>query len=101
MTPNEASDPKNAVDVLSRLTEHTSSKKTVKMSKPKFQVGDNVRISRQKDVFEKGDYNFTYEVFKVYNVLDTDPITYNLVDYDGDQIDGSFYSQEILKTETP
>ena len=31
----------------------------------------------------------------------TIPITYNLVDYNGDQIDGSFYSQELLKTETP
>ena len=64
-------------------------------------MGDNVRISRQKDVFEKGDYNFTYEVFNIDKVLDTDPITYKLVDYDSDPIDGSFYSQELLKTETP
>ena len=28
-------------------------------------------------------------------------VTYKLVDYDGDPIDGSFYSQELLRTETP
>ena len=80
MTPTEASDPKNAIDVLSRLTDHTSTKITSRKAKPKFKVGDNVRISRQKDVFEKSDYNFSYEVFKINQVLDTDPITYKLVD---------------------
>ena len=82
-----------------KLHEQKSSKKQKNV--PNFHVGDNVRISRQKDVFEKGDYNFTYEVFKVADVLNTDLVTYKLVDYDGDPIDGSLYSQELLKTETP
>ena len=75
MTPAEASDPKNATKVFLKLHEQKSSKKQKNV--PNFHVGDNVRISRQKDVFEKDGYNFSYEVFKVDKVLDTDPITYN------------------------
>ena len=97
MSPVEASDPKNAAEVFLSLTPEKSTKK----QKITFKVGDNVRISRQKDVFEKDGYNFSYEVFKVDKVLPTELITYKLVDYNGDQIDGSFYSQELLKTETP
>ena len=88
MSPIEASDPKNAAEVFLSLTPEKNTKK----QKITFKVGDYVRISRQKDVFEKDGYNFSYEVFKVADVLNTDPVTYKLVDYDGDPIDGSFYS---------
>ena len=98
MTPTEASDPKYAVDVLTRL----SQKRERKKHKPKFKVGDKVRISRQKGIFEKGhEYNFSYEVFKITKVLDTDPVTYHLADDFGDPIEGSFYTQELLKTSIP
>jgi len=100
MTPAEASDDKNAASVFVRLSEKRQKK--LKKSKPKFKVGDYVRISRQKGVFEKGhEYNFSYEVFKIEKVLNTDPITYSLTDYDGDPIEGSFYQDEILKTVIP
>lgn len=100
MTPDEASDDKNAATVFIRLSEKREKK--LKKQKPKFHVGDYVRISRQKGVFEKGhEYNFSYEVFKIRKVLNTDPITYSLTDYDGDPIEGSFYQNEILKTVIP
>ncbi|HRP37281.1 MAG TPA: DDE-type integrase/transposase/recombinase, partial [Candidatus Dojkabacteria bacterium] len=98
MTPVEASDHKNATTVFLNLSKHKSSKK----QKPKFQVGDEVRVSRIKDKFEKGyEFNFTYEVFTISKVLHTDPITYQLVDYHGDPIEGSFYTEELLKTKVP
>ena len=73
-----------------------------KQPKNKFKVGDQVRISRVKGTFEKGyEPNFSYEVFTVKEVLDTNPITYKLVDYHDDPIEGSFYTQELLKTKVP
>ena len=45
--------------------------------------------------------NFSYEVFKIDKVLDTDPVTYKLKDYHGEVLEGSFYSQELLKTKLP
>lgn len=34
-------------------------------------------------------------------MLDTNPVTYKLTEYDGSPIEGSFYSSEILKTTVP
>ena len=99
MTPTEASDTKNAAEVFLRLSER---KKITKKHQPKFMVGDFVRISRQKGIFEKGhEYNFSYEVFKIAKIQDTDPITYLLVDEANDPIEGAFYEPELLKTKLP
>jgi len=101
MTPVEASDPQNSAEVFLRLSQKKSKSKTKKHA-PKFSVGDFVRISRQKGVFEKGhEYNFSYEVFKISKVKVTDPITYLLVDWNDDPIEGAFYENEILKTKLP
>lgn len=98
MTPTQASDAKNEVSVYTHIHHHSPRKN----NKPQFKVGDSVRISRLKGTFEKGyQPNFSYEVFTVSNVLDTNPTTYKLADYNGDIIDGSFYNQELLKTSVP
>lgn len=68
----------------------------------KFQVGDVVRISRTKTLFEKG-YNarWTTELFKVAKVKFTNPTTYLLVDMEDNPISGAFYSEELQKTLQP
>ena len=67
-----------------------------------FKVGDNVRISKIKQTFAKGyEANWTFEVFTVDQVLSTVPITYKLKDFNGDPIEGSFYTQEMQKTTVP
>jgi len=68
-----------------------------------FKVGDFVRISKQKGLFEKGyTHNYSKEVFKVKSVDTSDtPITYELEDQMDEKIDGQFYKQELLKTEIP
>ena len=97
MSPLQASDPENEMSIILR----TQKSPVAKITKPKFAVGDQVRISRIKEEFENGYMpNFSYEVFKIYKVLDTKPVTYKIVDYDGDVIEGSFYEQELLKTKT-
>lgn len=69
---------------------------------PKFKVGDKVRISKYKHVFEKGyTPNFTTEIFEIDKVKVTDPVTYILKDYQGHTIRGSFYEQELLKAKHP
>ena len=65
---------------------------------PKFKVGDQVRIDRQKAMFEKGyDYNWNPEIFVVEKVSNSTPITYNLKDLNGEQILGTFYEPELQK----
>jgi hypothetical protein len=62
-----------------------------------IKVGDIVRISKVKSVFEKGYLpNWTEEEFKVIGInRKFYPTTYTLADSDGNVIDGSFYRQEI------
>lgn len=70
--------------------------------KPKFRVGDTVRLSKYKHMFEKGyTPNWTAEVFKVKTVQFTNPITYKLVDLDGIDIEGAIYEEELQLTVQP
>ena len=62
-----------------------------------IKVGDLVRISKVKSVFEKGYLpNWTEEEFKVAGInRKFYPTTYTLADSEGNIIDGSFYRREI------
>lgn len=70
--------------------------------KSKFKLGDLVRISKYKHLFEEGyTPNWTVEVFKVQRIQSTNPPTYFLVDMNGNDIRGAFYAEELRKTEYP
>lgn len=60
-------------------------------------VGDKVRISKVKSVFEKGYLpTWTEEIFTVTEInRKYTPISYKLKDYNNDVIEGSFYRYEI------
>ncbi|XP_067216859.1 uncharacterized protein [Linepithema humile] len=65
----------------------------------KTKVGDPVRVSKFKTVFEKGyTPNWSTEVFKIATVQRTNPVTYLIKDYRGDSVTGGFYEYELLKT---
>lgn len=69
---------------------------------PKYKIGENVRISKHKHIFEKMyTPNWTTEIFKIKKINNTNPITYILEDYQGKIILGSFYEYEIMKTRNP
>lgn len=71
-------------------------------SKPKYCVGDYVRISKYKHVFEKGyTPNWTTEIFKIHKIQNTYPSTYILEDYQGNIIKGAFYKEELSKSRYP
>ena len=94
MTPVEASKKKNEGIVYFNLygdMEHSS--------KPKFKVGDRVRISKYKrKTFDKGyTPNWTEEIFIVDKIQYSNPITYKLKDLNNEEIQGSFYEPELLK----
>lgn len=70
--------------------------KNKKLQKSKFKIGDTVRITRKKHVFQKGyEQTYSYEVFEVDEIKNTYPITYGLRDYKKEKILGSFYSNEV------
>ena len=61
------------------------------VTKPKFKVGDHVRISKYKNIFAK-EYtqNWSGEVFVVSKIKDTVPWTYVISDLNGEKIAGRF-----------
>lgn len=67
--------------------------------KTKFKVGDYVRISKYKSIFEKGyTPNWSTEIFQIFKIIPTEPITYHLSDLNGVRIKGCFYVFELQKT---
>ena len=84
MTPTEASKKKNEGLVYFNLYGDMETSK----QKPKFIVGDRVRISKYKrKVFDKGyTPNWTEEVFTVDKIQYTNPITYKLKDLNNEEI---------------
>ena len=69
------------------------------VTKPKFKVGDHVRISKYKNIFAKGyTQNWSEEVFVVSKIKNTVPWTYVVSDLNGEEITGSFYEKELQKT---
>ena len=63
---------------------------------PKFTVGDDVSISKYKNVFAKVyTSNWSEEVFVVSKIKNTIPWTYVISDLNGGPITGSFYEKEL------
>lgn len=69
----------------------------------KFKIGDYVRLSKYRMVFDKGyTPNWTTEIFTVRKVqYNTDPITYLLNDYQNREIKGSVYADELQLAKHP
>jgi hypothetical protein len=95
MTPVDASKKANESIVFMNLYGCSPAKHM----KPKFSVGDRVRITKKKKEFEKGyTPRWTEEVFTISKIQYTDPITYKITDMNGEEIQGTFYEQELQKT---
>lgn len=94
MTPIEASKKNNENRVWHNLY-------SIRLpgQKPKYSIGDRVRIMKKKKTFEKGyTPRWTEEVFEIDEVQYTDPPTYKLKDLNREKIRGSFYEPELQKT---
>ena len=76
-----------------------NSSKEINDKNPKFKVSDNVRISKHKNVFAKGyTPNWSEEVFVIKKVKNALPWTYVMSDLNGEEIGGTFYENELEKT---
>ena len=76
-----------------------NSSKEINDKNLKFKVGDNVRISKHKNVFAKGyTSNWSEEVFVIKKVKNALLWTYVMSDLNGEEIAGTFYENELEKT---
>jgi hypothetical protein len=89
----------NFLDVWNTLY---SNKLFLKGNKPKYVIGDHVRISQERKAFRKS-YNNTYtkEIFQICSVLNRRPIMYELVDLNKEKLKGRFYEKELQKVLEP
>ena len=71
----------------------------------KFEKGDYVRISIEKNIFEKGyTPNFSKEVYIIRKKIASNPPRYNIISLDGEDFEYNFYNEElqkVVKTEFP
>ena len=97
MTPTEARKPSNHGAVF----RHLYFKKMAKLGekKPKFQVGDKVRLGVKKDLFEKSYViNWSDRIYTIKRVFATRPVTYKVENDKGVEHKGKFYEQDLQKT---
>lgn len=67
-------------------------------SKPRLEIGDTVRLSKVKTIFEKGYLpSWTTEPFTISKSLPRNPQVYKIKDNLGEEIHGSFYLPELQK----
>jgi hypothetical protein len=87
-------------DKVRKIYEKRDIKLVKYQTEPLLQVGDFVRVSRQKGIFEKAiNPNWSTEVYIIHEVIDSNPPTYVLVDKLGEVTSGSFYENELQKTQ--
>ena len=98
MTPNAARKPENYGKVYWNLYGDLRAERS---DKPAFKIGDTVRISKYKrKTFDKGyTPNWTEEVLLIDEIRPTDPITYKIKDLNGEEIEGTFYREELQQTD--
>lgn len=66
-----------------------------------FNVGDHVRISKAKKLFDKGYLpNWSEEIFTISKRIPRNPPVYKLTEFDGDELEGIFYEEELQRVET-
>lgn len=88
----------NEQKILKKVYKHIK----IYKKKRKFRVGDHVRISKSKAIFEKNyTGNWSTEIFVVSKVRLSNPPVYELNDWEGNPIRGTFYNEELLKTAYP
>ena len=85
------------VDV--KTNTYIDSSKEINNKDPKFKIGDNIRISKYKKVFAKSyTPNRSEEVFVIKKVKNTVPWSYVINGFNEEEIDGTFYENELQKT---
>ena len=97
MRPIDASKIENESEIWENLFRDDEQAKTSK----KFKIGDTIRISRIKGIFEHGFLpNWTEQIYKIHEINKYTPVTYILKDLKDEIIEGGFYKEELQKNIT-
>jgi hypothetical protein len=98
MTPILAGNPENESKVYMTLYDDMIHDKNPILI-PNYAVGDTVRITEKQSTFSKSYLPlWTEEIFKISAIQQTRPITYKIKDLNGEEIQCTFYEQELQKT---
>jgi hypothetical protein len=93
MSPNKVT-KSNSYVVWERL--YGEGRRRTRRVRPKFKLGDHVVISKSRDVFERGyTHNWQKEIFTVQRITRHHPYRYELMDNEGEVLQGTFYEQEM------
>ena len=100
MTPTDARKPSNYQEVFKNLYFRKAQSGNIK---PKFKVGDKVRISVKKKKFDKGyTINWSDKIYTISAIKEStflqQPPTYIIQNDKGEKIEGTFYEQELQKS---
>ena len=96
-SPSDARKPSNYQHVFNAL--YNNEDLNSLRPPPKYNIGDQVRISKLKKKFEKGyTANWSEEVFTIEKVQPTIPYTYKLKDTRNETTQGTFYEPELQLT---
>ena len=100
MSPMSAEESKNSSLVRQNLFKFFH-KNRKKQKKPKFNIGDKVRIWKARHKFQRGyDENFSREYFKIQKIKTNLPVPrYILEDSTGKVITGAFFEDELVAFE--
>lgn len=86
--------PTDVLEVYNNLTKNHKRK----LVKPKYKIGDNIRISKNRVAFLKSyRTNYSDEIFKIKTVLYRHPVVYRISDLADEDIEGIFYEKELQK----
>ena len=62
-------------------------------------MGDFLRVPDKRNIYSKGyTTSLNRELFKIYKINNTNPVTYGSVDENNEQIEGKNYEQELLRS---
>lgn len=99
MAPREVTEDR-VLEVYRNLYKNKALGRSTK--RPAFKVGDHVRISKEKGVFDKSYIGgFSKEIFVVRQVIPHTQIVYRLSDLNGESIEGTFYEKELQHVNLP
>ena len=98
VTPYEASQNPKLIKEINQ--ENNNANDDLMGKKPKFKIGQRVRIYKYKHHFEKGfTHSWTKEIFIITKIYYTQPITYGISSLDGESIIGRWYENQLIKSD--
>ena len=99
MRPIDASKKENESEVWGNLFRDPERDDEQAKKSHKFKIGDTVRISRIKGIFEHVFLpNWSEQIYRIHKINKSTPVTYILKDLQDEIIEGGFYNEELQKT---